>query len=168
MTSALQNGLTLKEGLRTGMRRLASGVSVIALAYDNKRFAMTASSVTSLSDDPASLIVCINADASIYSLMRAGQQFSVNVLSYSQQDISMACAQKELGEKRFETGLWSQYESEVPYLQESEATFICSVDSKSVNYGTHLIAIGKVVDVITPATDADPLLYANGAYHKVS
>ena len=46
-------------------RRLTAGVSVISAGNKSNRYAMTASSVTSVSMQPPSLLVCINQDADI-------------------------------------------------------------------------------------------------------
>lgn len=153
----------LKAALRAGMRRLASGVCVIAAQANDKKYAMTASSVTSLSDDPASLLVCINRMASLYGVMNKQQAFSVSVLSASQENISNICAGGEETE-RFSLDGWSYNDQGTPYLQEAEANFFCSVDNDNYCYGTHQLVIGRVEEVLISERVAHPLLYCDGAY----
>lgn len=160
--------MQLAEGLRLGMRRLASGVCVVTTRGGTARYAMTASSVTSLSDDPPSLLVCINKTAAIQPFLVKGQPLAINILGSNQQDVSNKCAQKNAAEERFEVGDWDEHEStKLPYLQSAQAVFLCQVDNENHEYGTHQIVIGRLTDVIIPDIDIDPLIYADGKYQKI-
>ena len=56
-----------KEQFIIAMRFLASSVSVISTKdHSGNLYAMTASSVTSLTIDPPSVLVCVNNEASIH------------------------------------------------------------------------------------------------------
>lgn len=161
--------MILKDQLRLGMRRLASGVSVVALSNsEGERYAMTASSVTSLSDDPPSLIVCVNKGASLCSQMTVGQRFSVSLLSHHHQALSNVCAQKDLVSQRFDSELWTSDEHSVPSISDAEAIFICEVDEASIDYGTHMIVIGNMISVVASESAANPLLYHDGRYCSIS
>jgi len=161
--------MALAEDLRLGMRRLAAGVCVISTRVDAGRFAMTASSVTSLSDDPASLLVCINLDAAIQPYMQKGVTFAVSVLSVEQQAISNLCAQKEAGEERFAIDGWAEYgDNKLPYIADAQATFICEVDNDNTLYGTHQIVVGKLSHVMVSTKPVQPLIYADGAYQGIT
>lgn len=153
--------------MKRGMRRLPSGVSVISAKNDNgERFAMTASSVTSVSDAPASLLVCVNCDASLCDVLLQGAIFAVNVLGHNQQAVSIHCSVGAKGEARFEVGEWSEDEG-TPILADAEAAFICKVD-KVVRYGTHHIVIGLIEHVLVSTDDPDPLVYHNGVYRHLA
>ena len=160
--------MSLAENLRLGMRRLAAGVCVVSTRVPAGKFAMTASSVTSLSDDPASLLVCINKEAAIQPHMERGTAFAVSVLAYNQQAISNLCAQKDAGEERFAIEGWGEYgANKLPYIENAQAIFICEVDNDLTFYGTHQIAIGKLTDVMVSNETVAPLVYADGAYQKI-
>ena len=60
-----------REEFLTSMRHLAASVSIIS-AKDSggKPYAMTASSVTSLSMEPPSILVCVNKSAGIHKALR--------------------------------------------------------------------------------------------------
>lgn len=153
--------------MRAGMRRLAATVSIVCLrGSDGQRHAMTASSVTSLSDDPASLLVCINRSAACYPAFVDGADFSVNILKRTQQDLSVLCAGQGQGDARFARGNWAE-EAGTPYLQDAEAAFFCK-NVRLVEYGTHIIVIGDICKVHTADGEPDPLIYLNGAYHTIS
>lgn len=157
----------LKDALRLGMRRLASGVCVVSTRVDDTQYAMTASSVTSVSDDPASLLVCVNQEAVMQSKLTQGQPFVVNVLSQSQQEISNCCADRSKGEERFNTGNWHCNEEGMPYLLDAQAAFFCRVDNDNYMYGTHQIVIGLINQVLVANEPVDPLIYVDGKYAAI-
>lgn len=151
--------------MKLGMRRLASGVCVLSTSLpNNQRFAMTVSSVTSVSDSPASLLVCINQQVSQQGhLATKGSQFAINVLSVGHKDVSNLCAGREPTRDRFEVGNWQEDETGLPVLGDAEAVFICQTDHVTT-YGTHKIVIGVIHKVILNGAEVNPLLYADGSY----
>lgn len=157
----------LAQAMKAGMRRLAAGVSVIS-AVDDKgtRFAMTASSVTSVSDEPPSLLVCINQNARICPVLAVGHTFAINVLGQSHTDVSIVCSTGDQGDKRFEVGHWSTTMLNTPILADAEAVFECKVELVQA-YGTHHIVVAKITSVITSQMPADPLIYCDGGYRRL-
>jgi flavin reductase (NADH) len=161
--------MQLGEDFRLGMRRLASGVCVVSTKANGQRFAMTASSVTSLSNSPASLLVCVNASASIQPFLVKGQPFTVNILGTDQEQISNNCAGSCDGDERFTIGQWSDPDEDgAPFLKQAQAVFFCDVDNENYQYGTHHIVIGRLTSVLIPEVDFAPLVYANGKYQRLS
>ncbi|MGS2716546.1 flavin reductase family protein [Eionea flava] len=168
MTDSAQGNDALKADFRLGMRRLAAGVCVISTSVEGRRYAMTASSVTSLSDEPASLLVCVNQEATMYSLLSMGQPFVVNVLSQSQQHVSNICAARDAGEERFNSGDWQKNDEGLPYLADAQATFFCRVDSQDIQYGTHRIVVGCIQKTLIDEGEASPLVYVDGRYAEIA
>lgn len=158
----------LSQLMKMGMRRLAAGVCVLSTRTDaGELFAMTVSSVTSVSDDPASLLVCINKQVSQEGhLSTLGNQFAVNILSHDQQDVSNICAGREFGRDRFCVGEWAQDEAGLPYLADAQAVFFCRVDMAS-SYGTHHIVVGLIHTVKVSESEPFPLIYVDGRYASV-
>ena len=156
------------EGMKAGMRRLAKGVTVITLRdLAGQRYAMTASAVTSLSDSPASLLICANKTSSLAPHFVKATPFCVNVLSHNMELLSNRCAGKEKGEARFDVGDWVDHEStQLPFINNAEAVFFCVSDDVK-KYGTHLIVIGKIVEVKVATTEVNPLIYVDGGYRQL-
>jgi flavin reductase (DIM6/NTAB) family NADH-FMN oxidoreductase RutF len=76
---------------KQGMRALAGGVTVIATQDALGTYlGLTAASVTSLSTDPPSILVCVNRSSPMAEALCAGVHFSANVLSEHQTDIAHA------------------------------------------------------------------------------
>jgi flavin reductase (DIM6/NTAB) family NADH-FMN oxidoreductase RutF len=165
--SSEKNEAALQDALRLGMRRLASGVCVISTSVNGERYAMTASSVTSVSDDPASLLVCINKSTAMQSVLNLGQPFVINILAQSQKDVSNNCASRSEGVGRFDLGDWQVDASGMPYLADAQVNFFCKVDNEDYIYGTHQIVIGLLENVIVSSDPVDPLIYVNGAYAAI-
>ncbi len=157
----------MKDALRLGMRRLAASVCVLSAKVGDRQYAMTASSVTSVSDSPASLLVCVNQDAALQAVLAKGQPFVINVLSQQQQDISNACASREEGTQRFEVGQWLYDDNDMPYLADAQASFFCRVDNDSYIYGTHQIVIGQLDKLEVSEDKVEPLIYVDGAYSSL-
>lgn len=59
-----------KATFRNGMSRLGSAVNVVTTRYDDKRYGFTASAVCSVSDTPATLLVCLNRASSCFQPLR--------------------------------------------------------------------------------------------------
>ncbi|MGH1471383.1 MAG: flavin reductase family protein [Cellvibrionaceae bacterium] len=155
----------LAEGMRAGMRHLASGVTVIATrSSDGVCHAMTVTSMTSISDDPPSLLVSLHDDSTTNKSFASTDRFSVNVLSKEQQAVSDRCAFTPEDEDRFLVGRWADKDGEgVPYLEGALANFICRVTQK-ISYGTHTIIIGDIEKAQSSSEDRSPLIYLRGGY----
>jgi flavin reductase (DIM6/NTAB) family NADH-FMN oxidoreductase RutF len=154
----------LATAMKSGMRRLAAGVCVLSTRLDGEEdFAMTVSSVTSVSDSPASLLVCINQLVSKEAhLSTQGCRFAINVLGTQHQDVSNICAGRAPDKDRFSVGHWIVHEG-VPVLADAQAVFLCEADKIST-YGTHHIVVAKILNVIVGNDSVSPLLYADASY----
>lgn len=153
-------------GLRAGMRRLAASVCVITAVDDNgQHHAMTATAVTSVSDAPPSLLVCVKDQSSLHGILATGSAFAVNVLSAHHADISVLCSSGSAGEARFAQGDWDRSEK-LPWLRDAQAVFFCD-SATQMTHGTHLIAVGNVREVRVSKSFVNPLLYADGQYRSL-
>lgn len=154
----------LAQAMKDGMRRLASSVSVISTrAEDGSKYAMTASSVTSVSDNPPSLLVCVNQSTRIAPVLSVGRRFAVNILGQLHQELSVICSTGEQGEQRFASDHWQTAPDQIPMLADAEAVFECEVDLVQA-YGTHNIVVGRILAVRVLGDGPDPLIYLDGSY----
>jgi len=150
-----------KDQFLIAMRFLASSVSVIsAKDSSGNLFAMTASSVTSLTMDPPSILVCVNNSATIHDVLMKGENLCINILQKTQQEISNICSSKELESTRFQNNFWDT--SDIPFIKDSQANIFCKVD-ETVSYHTHKIVIGSVIHSQSAET-FNTLMYADGGY----
>ncbi|MDD9966568.1 MAG: flavin reductase family protein [Myxococcales bacterium] len=159
-----QNG-DLASRMRAGMRKVAQGVSVVSLGDRNdQRAAMTASSVTSVSAEPPSMLVCVHRDASLYAGLSASKPFCINALASHMDAIANRCAGGATGDDRFAEGDWqTDPQTGLPFLADALANFFCTPEA-ALQYGTHLVCIGRVDSVRVTAEREAPLLYLAGGY----
>ena len=152
--------MNIKDFLES-MRNLAASVSIVsAQDQQKKNFAMTVSSLTSLSMDPPAILVCVNKEASIHSVLKEGTSFAVNILTKAHTEIANLCSPKEKEDQRFNFEQWVL--DNPPIIQDAQAIIFCEVD-KLVDYHTHSIVIGSVKGVKNKE-GFNTLMYANGGY----
>ncbi len=152
----------LADHFRSAMRRLSAGVAVVCCADARGPVGLTATSVTSLSMDPPSLLVCINRTASLRNSLAINKPFSINLLGRQHAEISNAFGGAARGEDKFNFGDWETGISGVPILRDAIARVESVVDLE-VEYGSHTIIVGRVTQCVAALT-GDPLIYADGKY----
>jgi len=145
---------------RLAMRRLAATVSIISTSENGVRHGMTATSVVSVSMEPPSLLVSINQLASIRDPLLRRRRFCVNLLSDRHKIYSEVFSGRLNGEERFSVGAWKQDEHDVPYLEDAQASISCVI-AHTVEYGSHTIVIGRVLEARV-APPIEPLIHLDG------
>ena len=152
---------------RAAMRQLASGVCLITHGMGAGRRGMAATSVSSLSIDPPTLIVCVSRGASIYPELALGNAFGVSILAADQQEIADRFAGRTgvNGAERFDEERWLIAPSGVSLLADSVSAFECEVEA-IVERHTHAIVIGRVKRVADRGGDG-ALVYWRGGYDRV-
>jgi 3-hydroxy-9,10-secoandrosta-1,3,5(10)-triene-9,17-dione monooxygenase reductase component len=155
------NGDTAQD-FRTLFRRLTTGVTLIAVAGDAGPTGMTVNSLTPVSLDPPLLLFCASLTSATAKRLAAIGSFSVNLLSGSQQDVSMHHAGRPLSEPT-----WRWLPRSTARLRfRANATFRCRLVAEHPG-GDHRILIGRIDEMFGPATAATPLLYHGGKYARL-
>ena len=144
------------------MSRLGSAVSVVTTVWEGKRYGFTASAVCSVSDTPATLLVCINRASSCFHAFENVRHFCVNTLMPGQEDISDVFGGKTRSEDRCSRGDWDEGLTGVPVLANASVSFECAL-STAVDEATHRILFGRVIDIREHAEKAT-LLYCMRRY----
>ena len=149
---------------RTAMRALAGGVSVISVGRGKDISGMTVTSVTSLSVEPATLLVSVNRQSSSFPLLQRYGSFGVNILTAEQLDIAERFAGKGglKGAERFAGAQWVTRATGVPLLVGGLASIDCDIE-EIIERHSHAIVIGRVRDVIT-SVPSTALTYWDGQY----
>lgn len=151
----------LRQNFRGAMRRLPSGVGIIATNTGQRWFGMTATAIASVSMDPPSLMVGINQTASIHDPLHESGIFSVNILRRDHAEIGQAFATLPSAE-RFTVGEWELSGNGCPTLVGAQAIILCKVGTV-VPYGTHTLVIGEVLETIVDQA-VDPLVFVDGTF----
>lgn len=149
---------------KDAIKKFAKSIAIITTAKDGVRYAMPATAVTPLANDPASILFCVERTASSYPVLASGPDFAINLLALSQKDIVERCMTAK-GEARFEGAPWKD-DGGVPYLETAQASFVCTQDGRH-SYATHDIFIGKVRAIrVHGATD--PLVFIDGGFKGIA
>lgn len=149
------------------MSHVAASVHLVTTNGPAGRRGVTVTSVCSVSDDPATLLVCLNDASAKNRLFVENGVLSVNVLSPSSERVARAFAgEGELTvDERFASGTFTTLATGAPILVGALAAFDCRiVDARVV--ATHRILIATVVALQKGATDRS-LLYRDRAYHSL-
>jgi flavin reductase (DIM6/NTAB) family NADH-FMN oxidoreductase RutF len=149
------------EKYKHAMRRFASAISIITTTDDKgNRYGMVATSVTSLTIDPPSVLTCINSSASIHTHLKYGAYMCINLLSKEHKELVGAFSGAIKGEERFKIGNWRMADKGAPYLIDAQAYIICEV-KEIIPYSTHSIIISNIISTEC-INDINPIIYANG------
>ncbi len=134
---------------RDAMRRLVSSVMIITSRDDQGQpHGMAASAVIPVSMDPPSLLVAINRNAGLHSVLRRTRRFCANLLGEHQFPLLAPFSQTALREQRFRSDdwrdAWPQETEALPWLIGAPAVIDCDVELDT-DYGTHTLFVGRVL-----------------------
>jgi flavin reductase len=153
---------------REAMARLGAAVNIISTKDENGGdVGITVSAVCSVTDDPATILVCINRSSRQYDTFKNAGILCVNVLSHEHEDLSPIFAGK--GDlpmpERFALSKWLRLSSGAAALECAAASLDCKV-SQTVEIGTHTVFF-CTVQTVQLGTANSGLIYHGRAYHKI-
>ncbi len=133
---------------RDAMSRLAGHVHIVTAEHRGERRGVTITAACSVSDNPATLLVCLNAANPKNGIFTDSGSFALNLLGAEQLDLAHVFSGKNGVDpaERFAHGTWVTLETGAPVLREAVAVFDCRlIDIKTV--ATHIVLFGEVVAV---------------------
>ena len=155
---------TLKNHFRTAMRSVASSVFLLSTRGPEGNAGMTATSVCSLSLDPASVLICVNRSNSFMKALEASGRFALNILSRDDETVAKAFGSPTGRENRFVLGDWYEFGG-MPALTSSLSAIICDVAGR-MDFGSHRVFVGQV-RLIDNHNGGAELLYCQGAFRTL-
>lgn len=152
---------------REAMTRFAAAVHVVTTDGASGRRGVTVSSACSVSDDPATLLVCLNMSSPDNDWFEANGVFAVNVLSAKDDGVARVFAGegKLTQPERFARGRWSVGSTGAPLLETALASFDCRLIEAKV-IATHKVLIGEVAGLRT-GEPAPSLVYLDRGFHAL-
>jgi flavin reductase len=155
----------VREHYRDAMARLGAAVSIVTTDGPAGRAGFTASAVCSVTDDPPTLLVCMNRSSSAYISVTGNNVVCVNVLSAQQEPLSRLFGGKVSVTERFASAMWSTLETGAPVLPDCAVAFDCQIASVTT-VGTHDVLFCRVVALPRYGL-TENLIYLGRAYHSV-
>jgi flavin reductase len=152
---------------RDAMCRLGAAVHVITSDGPAGKTGFTATAVSSVSDSPATLLICLNRTATSMPILRGNGVFCVNTLRAGEEIIAdtFAGRTKVSREERFAVGQWTTLRTGSPVLLSAVVAFDCHVrEVRSV--ASHDVYFG-VVEALHSGPPGAALVYHDRAYKQV-
>lgn len=137
---------------KSAMAGVATPVSVVTAIKDGKAHGTTVSAFASLSLNPPMVMVALDRNSDLLSILRETGEYGVNLLGVEHSEWASAFARK--GPDKF-TGIPWTVENGLPRLVGS-TWLACSVESL-VDGGDHVIALGSVLNI--DLGESKPLSY---------
>lgn len=106
---------------RDAMAHLASAVSILTTSGEAGTIGLTVSSVTSVTDSPATLLVCINQASEVHDIIKRNGKVTVNILKAEQQNLALhfaAMADSSM-EERLAWDMWQTGANGIPHLRDA-------------------------------------------------
>ncbi|HTW87237.1 MAG TPA: flavin reductase [Candidatus Binataceae bacterium] len=152
---------------REAMSRLGAAVHVVTTDGPGGKAGFTATAVCSVSDEPPTLLVCLNRRSQITPVLQRNGILCINTLAADQSIIAEVFAGRtgRFMEHRFDTGAWSVLKSGSPVLQSAIVALDCRIiEVKAV--ATHNILFAVVED-IRQRPHGPALIYHDRAYKRI-
>lgn len=150
---------------RNAMSSLTTAVSVVTTQGPSGVYGFTASAVCSVTDNPPTLLVCMNHTSRSHGHFVENKILTVNVLGTQHEQLSNTFASKLSVDDRFKEGSWTELATGAPVLEDALVSFDCEIEQIQ-QVGTHSIFICRVVAIKQSQQD-ESLVYFNRAYHQV-
>ena len=152
---------------REAMSRLVAPVHVVTTTGAGGSCGLTASAVTSVSDRPPIVLVCVNRKSLTNAAFKQNGIFCINTLEGSQQGLAEAFAGRTglSMPERFALGSWVTLATGAPVLESARASFDCRL-TEVVEQGSHSVLFG-VVEAVRVGSHDSALVYLDRSYHRV-
>jgi flavin reductase len=158
---------TSRQEFRDAMARLGAAVNIITTDGAAGLGGITATAVCSVTDDPPTLLVCLNRTSPRSALFLANGVLCVNTLAAAQTPVSgafSAPSDKADMASRFAAGTWTRLATGAPVLEGAAASFDCRI-TEVMEQGTHSVVFAKVEAVRFTDMQAGCLMYYARGYH---
>jgi flavin reductase len=152
---------------RDAMSRLGAAVHVVTSAGPAGKTGFTATAVCSVSDQPATLLVCLNRRAKSAPLLAQNGVFCVNTLGAAEEKLADMFAGRSGVhlDERFNVGEWTTLKTGSPVLASAVIAFDCrTIEIKAV--ASHNVVFGAV-EAVRLGPSGPALVYHDRIYKPV-
>lgn len=156
-----------RASFRAALGSFPTGVTVMTAEVDHVPHGMTANAVSSVSLEPAMVLVCVDRAAHMATVVQGSMRFALSILAEDQADLSTHFADpaRGLGPHEFDGIEVERGTLGLPLLAGAVTHLECEVD-RIVPAGDHLVVLGNVAALDT-STRA-PLAYLRGQYGTIA
>ncbi len=152
---------------REAMARLGAAVHVVTTAGPGGKTGFTATAIISVSDQPATLLVCLNRQSQVMPVLQQNNVLCVNTLGAGEAEIADIFAGRTgiFMEERFKHGQWTTLKTGSPVLASAVIAFDCRIfEVKAIaSHDVYFCA----VEAIRQGPAGPVLVYHERAYKRV-
>lgn len=142
------------------MASCAAGVHVITTDGEAGRYGITMTAVTAVTDEPPTVMLCINRQSAIIPILQGNRDLCINTLNDSQQDVAehFAGLTDLSPEERFEYHIWHRGQTGQLEVEGALAHLHGSiVDQREIC--THYVFFVQINEIRNTDAQAPALLY---------
>ena len=153
---------------RLVLGHFATGISIVTTFDGDRPAGITVNALSSVSLDPALVMVALDRRRFITPMVRAAGRYAVNILGEGQQALSdcFAHAPVSPGREEFCGASWTHGPTGLPLVDGSIATLECTV-VQTFSAGDHDLFIGRVDSLLQAGGATPPLLYFRRRYLRI-
>lgn len=157
-----------RQQFRDAMARLGAAVNVITTVAPDGWLGFTASAVCSVTDDPPTMLVCMNRGSALNEAFKGAGVLCINTLASVQEPLSglFAGSGNVPMAERFARAQWSTLTTGAPVLDGAVVSVDCRI-AQVTEVGTHSVFFCEALALRIGDT-RDGLIYFGRAYHRVA
>lgn len=150
---------------RAAMARLPAAVNILTTDGPNGRCGLTVSAVSSVTDQPPTVLVCVNQSSASHDVFHGNRRVCVNVLGGQHEELArhFAGVTKVPMTERFAWDIWDPEES-LPVLRDALVNVIGTIHDRTL-MGSHSVMFVAVERV--RVGHGDSLVYFDRRFHRV-
>jgi flavin reductase len=157
-----------RAAFRDALARLGAAVNIITTDGPAGAYGMTASAVCSVTDDPPTILVCVNRASEANRSLKANGVFCVNVLAGRHRALADRFSTKgvTIAERFSDRDAWHSLATGSPALRDASISIDCQIGAVS-EVGSHSIFFGDVVG-LNGHDGYECLVYFDRKYHALA
>lgn len=158
----------LQQSFREAMASCAAGVHVITTDGGAGRYGITMTAVASITDEPPTVLLCINRRSAIIPILAANNHLCINVLSAAQQDVAehFAGMTPLSPEERFEYHIWHRGQTGQLQVEGALAHLHGSITAQH-DIGTHHVFYVEINEIKVQHGTEPALVYFRRNFNRL-
>ena len=149
------------------MTSFPTGVAVVTTANRaGTPFGFTSNAVSSVSDEPPMLLVCVARTSRTLPALLEARGFLVNFMGEGSEDACTMFASKAAPAEKFASVEWTPSPEGFPLLHTLSVAHLTCRTEHELEAGSHVVFIGRVVDGAVTDHVRHPIAYFRRAYRS--
>jgi len=155
------------QDFRNAMTRFGAAVHIVTTNGPAGLCGYTGSAVCSVSDNPPTILACLNRASKLNAVFKENGAFCINTLNSSHEELSNCFAgyTEHSMPERFETQTWDELETGSPALASALVSLDCTITAIE-EVATHSVMFGRV-QALRIGAPKPALVYLDRTYRSL-